>query len=86
MHGQKLSYEDGRVVLDTMDRFDTVLGVLKRETQTLDDHVEALIREREQARRDKNWARSDEIRDELSGLGILLEDTPEGTKWKRKVQ
>jgi cysteinyl-tRNA synthetase len=82
----KLAYEDGRVVLDTMDRFDTVLGLLKREEVTLDDHVEQLITLREQARREKNWPRSDELREELSKLGIILEDTPDGTKWKRKVQ
>jgi len=82
----KLAYEDGRVVLDTMDRFDTVLGLLKREEVTLDDHVEQLIAARDQARREKNWPRSDELREELSKLGIILEDTPDGTKWKRKVQ
>jgi cysteinyl-tRNA synthetase len=83
---QKLSYEDGRVVLDTMDRFDTVLGVLKRETAALDGHIEALITEREEARRSKQWVRSDEIREKLSDLGIVLEDTPQGTKWKRRLQ
>lgn len=81
----KLSYEDGRIVLDTMDQFDTVLGVFRRETATLDAHVEALIVERETARREKNWSRSDEIREQLSLLGIILEDSPDGTKWKRKV-
>jgi cysteinyl-tRNA synthetase len=86
MAAQKLAYEDGRNVLDTMDRFDTVLGVLKREEESLDAHIETLIRERDQARREKNWPRSDEIREELSRLGIVLEDTPDGTKWKRKVQ
>jgi cysteinyl-tRNA synthetase len=86
MADQKLAYEDGRTVLDTMDRFDTVLGVLKRERETLDEHIESLIRERDQARREKNWARSDEIREELSQMGLTLEDTPGGTKWKRKVQ
>jgi len=86
MTKQKLSYEDGRNVLDTMDRFDTVLGVLAREAQTLDERVEALIREREAARKVKNWPRSDGIRDELASMGITLEDTASGTTWKRKVQ
>ncbi len=86
MTRQKLSYEDGRVVLDTMDRFDTVLGVLKRQTDTVDAHVEALMAEREEARRQKNWARSDEIREQLAGMGIVLEDSAQGTKWKRRIQ
>lgn len=82
----KVAYEDGRIVLDTMDRFDRVLGVLRRESGTLDAHVEALIAEREVARREKNWPRSDEIRQTLSAMGIVLEDTPDGTKWKRRLQ
>jgi len=84
--GQRLSEEDARNVLDTMNRFDLVLGVLKREEVSLDAKVEALIEERNSARREKNWARSDEIRDQLASMGIILEDTPDGTKWKRKIQ
>ncbi|MBO4954326.1 MAG: cysteine--tRNA ligase, partial [Clostridia bacterium] len=45
--------------------------------------VEALIEERNQARKEKNWARADEIRDQLKAEGIILEDTPQGVKWKR---
>lgn len=85
MTKQKLSYEDGRNVLDTMDRFDTVLGVMTRETKSIDERIEKLIEERENARREKNWGRSDEIREELQSIGIILEDTADGTKWKRKV-
>lgn len=83
---QKLSYEDGRMVLDTMDRFDQVLGVLKRQEAGVEAHVEALLAERLEARQQKNWARSDEIREQLSGMGIVLEDGPEGTRWKRRLQ
>jgi cysteinyl-tRNA synthetase len=86
MAGQKLAYEDGRNVLDTMERFDLVLGVLTREEFSPDLQVEALLVERRQAREAKNWQRADEIRDELAALGIVLEDGSEGTRWKRKVQ
>jgi len=48
------------------------------------DYVEAKIQERKQARADKDFARSDAIRDELAAEGIELIDTPEGTKWKLK--
>jgi cysteinyl-tRNA synthetase len=86
MAGSKLAYEDGRIVLDTMDRFDSVLGVMRREEMILDARVEALISERRQARQSKNWARADEIREELANLGIVLEDGSEGTRWKRRIQ
>ena len=48
------------------------------------EKVEQLIIERAQARTDKNWGRSDEIRDELDALGVILEDSPEGTRWTMK--
>ena len=47
------------------------------------EHIEALIEERQAARKAKNFARADEIRDELLAKGIVLEDTREGVKWKR---
>lgn len=49
------------------------------------DEIEALIAKREEARNNKDFAASDEIRDQLSAKGIILEDTPQGTKWKRKA-
>ncbi|WP_339896920.1 cysteine--tRNA ligase [uncultured Gilvimarinus sp.] len=48
------------------------------------DAVEVLIAERAQAKRDKNFARADEVRDQLLAAGIVLEDSPEGTKWRRE--
>jgi cysteinyl-tRNA synthetase len=47
-------------------------------------HIEALIDERNAARKNKDFARSDSIRDSLTEMGIILEDTPQGTKWKHK--
>ena len=58
------------------------LKVIKEE-ELLDEDIEALIAERQQARKDKNFARADEIRDELTAKGIILEDTREGVRWKR---
>ena len=49
----------------------------------LDSDIEALIQERQDARKAKNFARADEIRDELLAKGIILKDTREGVKWKR---
>jgi cysteinyl-tRNA synthetase len=49
----------------------------------LEEEIERLIQERQQARKDKNWALSDKIRDDLKSRGIILEDTPQGVRWKR---
>lgn len=61
-----------------------ILGiVIDKEPEVLDQEVEALIEERQAARKEKNFARADEIRDTLLQMGIVLEDTREGVKWKR---
>ncbi|AFU97333.1 cysteine--tRNA ligase [Simiduia agarivorans] len=49
-----------------------------------EDQIEALIAERNQARADKNWARCDEIRDQLKAEGVVLEDSKDGTRWRRE--
>jgi cysteinyl-tRNA synthetase len=69
----------------TLDSFDEVLDVFHPPAAALDEDIEKLIAEREQARKDKDFARADEIRDRLSSLGIVLEDTAEGVRWKRRV-
>ena len=56
---------------------------VERQEEMLDEEIEALIQERQDARKAKNFARADEIRDILSDKGIILEDTREGVKWKR---
>lgn len=61
-----------------------VLGLkVVREEGILDDEIDALIEERQQARKNKDFARADEIRDTLLSKGIILEDTREGVRWKR---
>lgn len=61
-----------------------VLGILqKTKEETLEDEIEQLIKKREKARADKNWGLADEIRDMLREKGIILEDTPQGTRWKK---
>lgn len=61
-----------------------VLGlIVEKKEEMLDEDIEALILERQEARKAKNFARADEIRDELAEKGIILEDTREGVKWKR---
>ena len=61
-----------------------VLGIIaEKKTDILDAEIEALIEERNNARKEKNFARADEIRDMLKNSGIELEDTRQGVKWKR---
>ncbi len=61
-----------------------VLGLLdKKQETTLEEEVEILIEKRQQARKDKDFKLADEIRDELKAKGIVLEDTPQGVKWKK---
>lgn len=67
-----------------MEQLCDVLGIiLAREEEVLDEEIERLIEERQAARKEKNFARADEIRAILSDKGIVLEDTREGVKWKR---
>ena len=61
-----------------------ILGIdIKEQEVLLDEEIENLIEERQAARKAKNFARADEIRNELLSKGIVLEDTREGVKWKR---
>jgi len=72
---------------DVMQRFDSVFDVLRPGEQAggiPDAEIEALIDERIQAKKSRNFARADQIRAELVERGVVLEDTKEGTRWKRK--
>lgn len=68
---------------DTLIELSKVLGILSKEDEILEEEIMELIEKRTQARKDKNYELADSIRDQLKEKGILLEDTPEGVKWKR---
>jgi cysteinyl-tRNA synthetase len=81
----RIKANDKAAVLGALEKFDSVLGIFgPEEDEMLDADIEALIAERQEARHDRNFARSDEIRDQLAEKGIILEDTKDGVRWKRK--
>jgi len=71
-------------VSDTLRRIDTVLGVIRPEEPMLDEEIERLIQDRQEARKRRDFAAADAIRDQLAARGIVLEDTREGVRWKRR--
>lgn len=73
-----------KALLDRIVSLCDILGlIVEKKEEMLDADIEALIEERTQARKEKNFKRADEIRDELLEKGIVLKDTREGVQWKR---
>ena len=78
------SIEDIDTCINILKELGGVLGILQNtETESIDNEIEELIAKRQEARKNKNFALADEIRDNLKAQGIVLEDTPNGVKWKR---
>jgi cysteinyl-tRNA synthetase len=80
----RISAGDAAGLRAAMQKIDPVLDIFPKRNTVLDADVEALIEARIAARKSRNFAESDRIRDELLAKGILLEDTPGGTRWRRK--
>ncbi|MGH9916045.1 MAG: cysteine--tRNA ligase, partial [Pyrinomonadaceae bacterium] len=77
--------DDRRRALEVLDRFDLVLNVFKQDLRVdIDAEIQARIEDRQRARRQRDFALADTIRDELAARGILLEDTRSGVRWKYK--
>ncbi len=79
----QVSREGAENGLKTLESLDQILGIIEEKNPSLDGEIEELIKTRENARADKNWSLADEIRKKLADMGIILEDTPKGTVWKR---
>ena len=86
INGQALNPAEAKVVYDLFKELGGVLGLLgneKDEDEDIDQKIKDLIEKRQEARKNKNWAEADAIRDRLKEMGIVLEDTPQGVRWKR---
>jgi cysteinyl-tRNA synthetase len=82
---KQVKEDNKREVLELLARIDTVLNIFGSEQrEMLDTEIQALIDERQEARRRRDFGRADEIRDDLASRGIILEDTKDGVRWKRK--
>jgi len=85
MDDGKISQKDTTDVLTQMREFDKVLGVLEKEELVLSAEIKGLIQKREEARNKKDWTLADEIRSQIESAGIIIEDTPQGPKTKKKM-
>ena len=73
-----------QALLDELKTLCDVLGIIvETKEEMLDSDIETMIEERQQARKNRDFARADAIRDKLLAKGIVLEDTREGVKWKK---
>jgi cysteinyl-tRNA synthetase len=82
---KKLQEANKHELLELLKRFDSVLNIFGTEQQEmLDSEIQNLIDERQEARRRRDFSRADQIRDELAARRIVLEDTKDGVRWKRK--
>ncbi|MEM3617754.1 MAG: DALR domain-containing protein, partial [Candidatus Bathyarchaeia archaeon] len=84
MDENKLSRQEAEEVYNLMMKFDKVLGLIGevKAGEKLPPEAEELIRRREEARKAKDWATADKFREQLRAMGIILEDTPQGVKWR----
>ncbi|APX71103.1 cysteine--tRNA ligase [Companilactobacillus allii] len=73
--------DNAQYILDTLANLSGILGIEFKEKNDLSDEIQAMVEKRDQARLDKDFATSDDLRDKLKEMGVILEDTPQGTRW-----
>lgn len=79
----KIGKNNAKEIMGLMHEFDKVLGILGKKEEKLSKELKKMVLEREKARKEKNFAKADKIRQQLREKGIILEDTKEGARWKR---
>jgi cysteinyl-tRNA synthetase len=79
-----LSKNEAHEVSNLMQEFDKVLGIIGeiKQQERLPTEAEELIRKREEARKVKDWKAADHIREQLRAMGVVVEDTSQGVKWR----
>jgi cysteinyl-tRNA synthetase len=84
----EVSKADASATLKLVSQLDSVFGVFDEEGQAevISDKAQRLITQRDQARARRDWTTADRLRDELSAMGITIEDTPSGTTWKTRAR
>ena len=70
--------------LSALEKIDTILGVMNNTNIEVNENIQELIKERNKARLEKDWEKADKMRKQLDEMGIMLDDTPGGTVWKKK--
>ena len=83
LDGKNISTEQSDDALNKLKKIDSIIGVINSSVH-LDEEIKKIIEDRDIARKEKDWAKSDELRDELFSRGIIVEDTSEGQIWKLK--
>ena len=78
-----INKEAANKILDYLKNLDSVLAIFTFKDETIDEDIEKFIKEREEARKQKKFEKADEIRNKLKDMGVILDDTPNGTKWKK---
>jgi cysteinyl-tRNA synthetase len=79
----ELSQKDGSELREVFEEVDGIFGIIKKREEKLPKELKALVDEREKARKAKDWKKSDKLRAQLREKGIILEDLPDGVRWKR---
>ena len=80
----QLDRDQKKYILDSLEKINSILNVLQLEECPLAPEIDKLIKEREEARRQKDWKRADTVRDELDSKGITVLDTVKGPVWKEE--
>ena len=80
-----LTKPDAEYAVEVFEKINSVIGVYKEEEREITEEMKNLIKEREKARKRKDFKTADEIREKLSEMGIEIKDTPDGTKWRWKT-